>query len=88
MTEKKETIYCGNGKEVKFDDGGSIINATIHLGKIKDHVYDYEGNKYVNVTIARNRDGAMSMVRLIMSRSMITSLNLRKQRLRKTYHFN
>ena len=58
MTEKKETVYCGNGKEVKFDDGGSIINATIHLGKIKEHVYDYEGNKYVNVTIAKNRDGA------------------------------
>ena len=49
MTEKKETVYCGNGKEVKFDDGGSIINATIHLGKIKEHVY---------ITIAKNRDGA------------------------------
>ena len=32
-------------EEVKFDDGGAIVNATIHLDKIRDHVYEYEGNK-------------------------------------------
>ena len=36
--EKKETIYCGNGKEVNFQDGGSIVNFTLHLDKIKEHV--------------------------------------------------
>ena len=49
MSEKKETIYCGNGKEKKFDDGGSIVNFTVHLDKIRDHVYEYEGKKYVNL---------------------------------------
>ena len=55
--EKKEAIFCGNGKEVKFDDGGSIINMTIHLDKIGDHVYTYEGKKYINLTIGANKDG-------------------------------
>jgi len=56
--EKKEAIFCGNGKEVTFNDGGSIINMTLHLDKIKEHVYDYEGKKYVNLTIGANKDGA------------------------------
>ena len=40
-TKTKEAIYCGNGKEVKFDDGGSIVNFTLNLDKIRDHVYEY-----------------------------------------------
>ena len=56
--EKKETIYCGNGKEVNFQDGGSIVNFTLHLDKIKEHVYDYEGKKYVNLTISALKGGA------------------------------
>ena len=56
--EKKETIYCGNGKEVNFQDGGSIVNFTLHLDKIKEHVYDYEGKKYINLTISALKGGA------------------------------
>ena len=56
--EKKEAIFCGNGKEVTFNDGGSIINMTLHLDKIGEHVYTYEGKKYVNLTIGANKDGA------------------------------
>ena len=56
--EKKEAIFCGNGKEVTFNDGGSIINMTLHLYKIGEHVYTYEGKKYVNLTIGANKDGA------------------------------
>ena len=55
---EKETIFCGNGKEVKFDDGGSIVNFSLGLDKIKDHVYEYDGKKYVNLTMCKNRDGA------------------------------
>ena len=55
---EKETIFCGNGKEVKFDDGGSIVNFSIALDKIRDHIYDYDGKKYVNLTLCKNRDGA------------------------------
>jgi hypothetical protein len=54
---KSETIYCGNGKEVVFEDGSSIVNFSVALSKIKDHVYDYKGEKYINLTIAGNRDG-------------------------------
>ena len=55
---EKETIFCGNGKEVKFDDGGFIVNFSLGLDKIKDHVYEYDGKKYVNLTMCKNRDGA------------------------------
>lgn len=55
--EKNETVYCGNGKEKKFDDGGSIVNFSVDLMKIKDHVYEYKGKKYVNLTMCSNRDG-------------------------------
>lgn len=54
---KTETIYCGNGKEVVFEDGSSIVNFSVALSKIKDHVYEYKGEKYINLTIAGNRDG-------------------------------
>jgi PKD repeat protein len=55
--EKNETVYCGNGKEKRFDDGGSIVNFSVDLMKIKDHVYEYKGKKYVNLTMCANRDG-------------------------------
>ena len=54
----KEVTYCGNGKEVKFGDGGSIVNFTLHLDKIREHVYEYEGKKYINLTMGANRGGA------------------------------
>ena len=31
---------------------------TIHLDKIGEHVYTYEGKKYVNLTIGANKGGA------------------------------
>tara|TARA_Y100001938_G_C7981406_1_gene374590 strand:+ start:551 stop:823 length:273 start_codon:yes stop_codon:yes gene_type:complete len=54
---EKETIYCGNGKEVVFNDGGSIVNFSVALDKIKDHVYEYDGKKYINLTICKNKGG-------------------------------
>ena len=48
----------GDVGQVKFDDGGSIINMTVHLDKIGEHVYEYEGKKYVNLTIGANKGGA------------------------------
>ena len=56
--ETKEAIFCGNGKEFTFNDGGSIINMTLHLDKIGSHVYEYDGKKYVNLTIGANKGGA------------------------------
>ena len=51
-------IYCGSCTEKVFDEGRSLVNFTIDLAKLKDHVYEYNGKKYVNLTIGANRDGA------------------------------
>ena len=53
-----ENIYCGRGTEKFFDEVRSLVNFTIDLAKLKDHVYEYNGKKYVNLTIGANRDGA------------------------------
>ena len=53
-----ENIYSGSGTEKVFDEGRSLVNFTIDLAKLKDHVYEYNGKKYVNLTIGANRDGA------------------------------
>ena len=53
-----ENIYCGSGTEKVFDEGRSLINFSLDLAKLKDHVSEYNGKKYVNLTIGANRDGA------------------------------
>ena len=55
---KEAPIYCGNGKEHKFEDGGSVVHFSLNLAKIKEHVYEFNGAKYVNLTMCANRDGA------------------------------
>lgn len=54
---EKETIYCGNGKEVTFNDGNSIVNFSVALDKIREHIYDFDGKKYVNLTLCKNKEG-------------------------------
>ena len=54
---QNEAVFCGNGKEVTFQDGNSIVNFSVALSKIKDHVYEYNGEKYVNLTICPNKGG-------------------------------
>tara|TARA_R110000744_G_scaffold77156_3_gene152534 strand:- start:57 stop:323 length:267 start_codon:yes stop_codon:yes gene_type:complete len=56
--EKSENIYCGSGTEKTFSEGRSIVNFSVRLSKLKDHVYEYNGEKYVNLTLGANRDGA------------------------------
>lgn len=56
--EKSENIYCGSGTEKVFDEGRSLVNFSLDLAKLKDHVYEYNGKKYVNLTMGANRDGA------------------------------
>lgn len=57
MSNQTETIFCGNGREVTFQDGGSIVNFSVALAKVKEHIYEFNGEKYVNLTICANRDG-------------------------------
>ena len=46
-TMKNKTIYCGSGKK----RSENWITATISLAKFKDHVEEYEGNKFLKVNI-------------------------------------
>ena len=53
-----ERIYVGNGTE-KFD--GDLVEFSVNLSKIgkdaKDHVFDYNGEKFVKLKIAKKKDG-------------------------------
>ena len=56
---KSEKIYVGNGTE-KFD--GGIVQFSLNLTKLgKDageHMFDYNGEKYIKLKMAKKRDGA------------------------------
>lgn len=62
-----ERIYVGNGTE-KFD--GDLVEFSVNLSKIgkdaKDHVFDYNGEKFVKLKIAKRKTEKMSTERLIM----------------------
>lgn len=45
--EKKPTIYCGGGK--KMTDNWMTV--TVHIDKVKEHVFDYKGNKYLKLNV-------------------------------------
>jgi hypothetical protein len=45
--EKQQKIYCGSGK--KRSD--NWISATINLDKIKEHIQEYNGSKFIKVNI-------------------------------------
>ena len=46
MSEKK-TKYCGSGKR----QNEKWIKATVNVAKIKDHIEDFNGNKFVRLNI-------------------------------------
>lgn len=45
MAEK--VIYCGSGKK----QNDTWIKATINVAKIKDHIQEFEGTKFVKLNI-------------------------------------
>ena len=45
--DKKPTIYCGGGK--KMNDNWMTV--TVHIDKVKEHVFDYKGNKYLKLNV-------------------------------------
>ena len=51
-----ENIFCGSGREVSFDNGSSIVNVTLNLAELKEHIYDYNGKKYVNLTVGARKE--------------------------------
>lgn len=42
-----ETIYCGSGKK----QNDTWIKASINVAKIKDHIQEYEGHKFIKLNI-------------------------------------
>ena len=51
-----ENIFCGSGREVSFDNWSSIVNVTLNLAELKEHIYDYNGKKYVNLTVGARKE--------------------------------
>ena len=45
MSEK--TIYCGSGKK----QNETWLKATINIDKIKDHIEEFKGHKFVRLNI-------------------------------------
>ena len=56
---ENEKIYVGNGVE-KFD--GGLVEATICLSDItqnaSEHIFEYEGKKYIKVKVQKKKNGA------------------------------
>ena len=54
--EQKPRVYCGSGKKVQKYD---MVNLTLCVSDIpKAEIYEYNGKKYLNLTVAAKRDGA------------------------------
>ena len=50
----EQKIYVGSGRKVEKYD---IVNITICLDdKIKPHIYDFNGKKYLNLTVAAKKE--------------------------------
>ena len=57
MEQQVEKIYVGNGVE-KFD--GDVVEFALNLSKLKDageHVFEFNGQKYIKLKVCKNRDG-------------------------------
>lgn len=51
MSEKKETIYAGNGKKVQ-SQYGEFRAVTINLSDLpKEHIFEYNGKKYIKLNV-------------------------------------
>ena len=51
---KEDKIYIGSGKKAANYD---IVNISICLDdKLKEHIYEYKGKKYINLTVAAKKE--------------------------------
>ena len=67
---KTQKIYVANGTE-KFD--GDLVEFSLNLTKLKseagEHIFDYNGDKYIKLKIAKKRDGAVRKRKKVASKS-------------------
>tara|TARA_R100001440_G_C2478504_1_gene112949 strand:+ start:196 stop:456 length:261 start_codon:yes stop_codon:yes gene_type:complete len=45
--EKQKTIFCGGGKKM----GADWLKVTVHLDKVKEHVFEYKGKHYLKLNV-------------------------------------
>ena len=56
MSQTQQKIFVGNGKE---NEQYGFINFSICLSDLpQEHVNEYKGKKYINLTISKKRNGA------------------------------
>lgn len=58
-----DKIYCGNAREKRFNDGNSVLNATIDIDALTKAFNEFgwttdAGKRKIKVKIAANRNGA------------------------------
>ena len=54
--ENKEIIYAGSGKTVS-GQYGEFFKVTVCLSDLpKEHIFEYNGKKYVNLTVQKKRE--------------------------------
>lgn len=54
-------IYCGNAKEITFNDGGSLIAATLDLGMLLQHEEEFGftttgGKRTIKIKVCQSRE--------------------------------
>lgn len=52
MNQQEETLFCGSGKSANEN----FINITVCLTKLKEHVYEFNGEKYINLTVCKKKE--------------------------------
>ena len=56
MSQTNDKIFVGNGKE---NEQYGFVNFSICLSDLpQEHVSEYKGKKYINLTISKKRNGA------------------------------
>jgi hypothetical protein len=54
MSNNSPKKYVGNGKKVGSYD---LINFSIAMSKVREHVYEYKGEQYLRMTMGAIKDG-------------------------------
>lgn len=55
MSNNNNKVFVGNGKKVANYD---LVNFSVKMSKVQEHIYEYKGEKYLKMTMGANKDGA------------------------------
>ncbi len=54
MNNNSPKKYVGNGKKV---GNYELVNFSIAMSKVREHIYEYKGEQYLRMTMGANKDG-------------------------------